>query len=337
MVFRVVPKRGLRPLDDLELVRRSRFSAVDLRVLGPSEHPRADPYPALDGRDDEELEDERGDEAGVCANRERIHAAGIAGAFELGLNETVGILMERVTIDRNGFVHLAAASAVRTHASQAYKLVIGVDTDVEVHVDGECARARAILVAPNVVHSMRARGVAVACFAEPGAMHVPYRADDTRIVIPSSAIAASLRSLATGVVRGRAVDDSSAAAEAYGLLRLEGPSRVDRRVEQALVAVAADPDASFDRIALAQRLSSTRLRHLVRESTGLSLRRHRLWHRTLAATEHVVQGAMLTQAAADAGFADLAHFTRSFAGFFGRTPSSIGMPAAVLRSYAQRL
>ena len=53
----------------------------------------------------------------------------------------------------------------------------------------------------------------------------------------------------------------------------------------------------------------------------MPFRRYRAWQRLRAAIREVAGGSSLTAAAHAAGFADQAHFTRSFRRTFGAPPS----------------
>lgn len=64
-------------------------------------------------------------------------------------------------------------------------------------------------------------------------------------------------------------------------------------------------------------LSESRLRHLFAEQTGLPFKSYILWRRLGRAVEHYAGGASLTEAAHEAGFADSAHFSRTFRRTFG--------------------
>ena len=72
-------------------------------------------------------------------------------------------------------------------------------------------------------------------------------------------------------------------------------------------------------------LSAGRLRHLFVEQTGLPFQTYLLWLRLMKAIESIVAGATLTGAAHDAGFADSAHFSRTFRRMFGVAPASLRM------------
>jgi AraC family transcriptional regulator len=70
-------------------------------------------------------------------------------------------------------------------------------------------------------------------------------------------------------------------------------------------------------------LSTSRFTHLFRQQTGLSLTRYLLWTRLLTAVAVIAQGANTTAAAHQAGFADLAHMSRTFRQTFGVMPSEL--------------
>ncbi|WP_457463161.1 helix-turn-helix domain-containing protein [Streptomyces sp. TE5632] len=76
-------------------------------------------------------------------------------------------------------------------------------------------------------------------------------------------------------------------------------------------------------------LSPPRPRTLVRESVGVPLARLRQWGRLRHAVAHLPH-ASVAGAAAEAGFADRAHLTRTSSNLLGRTPASIrrATPAA---------
>jgi transcriptional regulator GlxA family with amidase domain len=70
-------------------------------------------------------------------------------------------------------------------------------------------------------------------------------------------------------------------------------------------------------------LSKQRLRHLFVEQTGLPFRTYLLWLRLMKGLEEYSTGASLTDAAHDAGFADSAHFSRTFRRMFGTTAAAL--------------
>jgi len=75
-----------------------------------------------------------------------------------------------------------------------------------------------------------------------------------------------------------------------------------------------------ERIALPQ-LSASRLRHLCVEQIGVPPHRYDIWLRLCRALRVTMRGGSLTTGAVEAGFADSAHFTRTFRGAYGIAPS----------------
>lgn len=70
-------------------------------------------------------------------------------------------------------------------------------------------------------------------------------------------------------------------------------------------------------------LSESRFLHLFRSQVGVTYRRMQIWFRLISAFRLVTSGADLTEVAHATGFADNAHFSRSFRQTFGMSPSTL--------------
>jgi AraC-like DNA-binding protein len=248
----------------------------------------------------------------------------------------------RLSFFRDGTVHLSSGDAVAAHATPSWKVVVSLDAPMELTVGDRRSLAQVLVVPPHAAQAIRARGVTVAYLAEPGSALAPFPCADSRASTgqsglwqPGSKQRSALLHVSRELLLGRPADDPARTAEVFGLLALSR-TKPDARVVAALCAAAQNPDLDLSALALAQRVSPVRLRHLVQLHAGITLRTHKLWHRTLHAVELLLQGSSIAASAAGAGFADHAHFTRSFVRFVGRTPSSIAGETRVLSSYAAR-
>ena len=97
---------------------------------------------------------------------------------------------------------------------------------------------------------------------------------------------------------------------------------IDERISRSVVTLQAATDAvSVREVAAATGLSASRFQHLFTREVGVPFRRYRAWQRLRGAIREVAGGNSLTAAAHAAGFADQAHFTRSFRRTFGAPPS----------------
>lgn len=122
-------------------------------------------------------------------------------------------------------------------------------------------------------------------------------------------------------------ETASAAKEALAVVAGNAPPRVvsDERVLRGIVFInknLAEP-LTLQAVAGEAFLSPTRFRHLFVEQTGTALRAYVLWRRFLRAWALIRDGAAISEAAHNAGFADAAHLTRTSQRMFGFAPSAL--------------
>jgi AraC family transcriptional regulator len=107
---------------------------------------------------------------------------------------------------------------------------------------------------------------------------------------------------------------------------IPGPMpRTDERIARAieLVREKLGDAIPLGKMAAAVHLSPDRFRHLFVKETGVSFRAYLLWQRLERALAAYVAGETLTDAAHTGGFADSAHFSRTFRRMFGIAPGSV--------------
>ena len=100
---------------------------------------------------------------------------------------------------------------------------------------------------------------------------------------------------------------------------------LDERIEHAveLIRGRLDEPVRLAQIADAVFLSPDRFRHLFIEETGIRFRPYVLWLRIELALAAYAAGKSLTEASHAGGFADSAHFSRTFRRMFGIAPASL--------------
>ncbi len=194
---------------------------------------------------------------------------------------------------------------------------------------GEWQSHEAAVVPTHQVHAMDAPGAEVALvFAEPEsrdgrAIHLRYRGGVSPLPsAPADALFAAYRdgeSDAALVACARRVIAALAGGAAAAAAPLD--SRIARAIE--LLRPRLDETVKLSEIAGAVHLSPDRFRHLFLEQTGVRFRPNVLWQRVERAVAEYASGATLTQAAQAGGFADSAHFSRTFRRMFGLPPAAI--------------
>lgn len=223
-------------------------------------------------------------------------------------------------------LHVSRGEQTSWHAHYAWKVHVGLDAPVWYESDAlrvePNAGARVVVVPPSVTHRVGAVGASVTILVAPGERSTPWRGASTAFVHEGTAALRIVDAANAGLERARG-DTSGFVTE---LLRLamtsEGvPHPVDVRVRRVLASLARRPDVPLNELATAMGLSLDRLSHLVVEATGTTFRRHALWSRLVGLLSSNKQFVSIASAAAEAGFSDHAHLTRSYRALLGRSPS----------------
>jgi AraC-like DNA-binding protein len=192
----------------------------------------------------------------------------------------------------------------------------------------------AAIVAANQPHAFEARGQRIAqLFLDPEseagrALQLRYR--DKGIDALDAAVLQPLTvQLADAYERRRADSELVALAQSV-VTTLAGvtgkPGKpTDARIARALELMRKrlEQSVSLTAIAAAVHLSPERFRHLFMAETGVKFRVYLLWMRLEVALAAYVAGNTLTDAAYAGGFADAAHFSRTFRRMFGIAPASV--------------
>ncbi len=223
-------------------------------------------------------------------------------------------------------VYVGPGSSAAAHRHDAIQLIWSPDRPVVVDTEHDRLRTRAALVASRVSHALNADGnpVAVVLVEPTGALDRPLddlarRSPDLVGVQPAglavptttdaTAVAGWARSLIAAVVGAPAARPGDVRPEL-----LEAAEYIDANLGEA--PRLAD-------VATRVGLSARQLRRSFADEIGMPYRRYVLWRRLRCALLRVRDGDDLTVAAADAGFADSPHFSRTFKDTFGLTPSEV--------------
>jgi AraC family transcriptional regulator len=201
--------------------------------------------------------------------------------------------------------------------------------------DTEWATYRAAIVAANAEHAFDGGGIFIAnVFVEPEsrdgqvlqqqcAGHGIHAIADAALTGEAAALFAAYRD---------GLDDPALIAAARAVIAtlaatLAAPQgTLDPRIKRALELIRArigDETIALADIADATHLSPDRFRHLFLEQTGIRFRPYVLWLRIEVALAAYAAHSKLTAAAQAGGFADSAHFSRTFKSMFGIAPSAL--------------
>ncbi|WP_437278629.1 helix-turn-helix domain-containing protein [Sorangium sp. So ce375] len=242
--------------------------------------------------------------------------------------------MGRLNESRIGAV-IADAFAVRAstatrsslHAEHGAAILVGLEGEVTVtEPGGGVVRGRAVVVPPDVWHAAVSPGPTLGFLYDPEEM--PHVAGHARVLGGPSPLEGRLLSRLDAAVAAHRASLSrpdvldGLARELAAWLAEASPRRApDGRVARVLEALR-DP-AGDRRLALSRAgISEAHLQALFVRDVGLPIRTFQLWRRLLAALGSFAR-LDATGAAHAAGFADLAHFSRTCRRMLGYSPSEL--------------
>lgn len=211
-----------------------------------------------------------------------------------------------------------------THQHHAVQLVWSLEGEVNLQLGGRSLATAVTLIPASTPHALDVRGPVVMWLVERHAA-LGLALDELARGEHEAAVHAELT--ATGPPDIAGPTDALASWAAGALRRLTGVTSLEGSVSEPIVRVLAAVDTgALNELAAAAKvacLSPTRLTHRFGAEVGLPFRRFVLWSRVKRAVIAVQAGHDLTRAAIEAGFADSAHFSRTFRKTIGLAPSSV--------------
>jgi AraC-like DNA-binding protein len=230
-------------------------------------------------------------------------------------------------------LYVGSLERVDWHLHGAPVFIAGIGGDFRLRLPGgDWVSCRAAVIPAGVRHALDLAGEPLAAFyPEPtlagmsALIRLGHAWDEREhILLGRHAEVGAFRDLYENAASihwsGEALDDLLGFA-----LRRDRGNALDPRLATVMVLLDQHPDdlTHAETLALAQGLSVSRFLHLFSDQVGVPFRRYRIWNRIRAATRMALAGGTFTDAAANAGFADSAHFTRCFRETFGLTPSHV--------------
>lgn len=229
---------------------------------------------------------------------------------------------------------LGAMEDASAHAHHALQVAVGLTGTFVLETPAETFECRSVVISPDQIHRFRGGG------GEQAIILLDTESSVAQHVRSSMCKGAGVREFDVALVQptleqleasiGKPLDCDRAKTLCQQMLsELAGESPkslpLDPRIQMALGFAQSQPELKTPLKAVAEAvgLSEGRLVHLFKQQVGIPIRRYLLWLRIIHAIENLFANVSLTTAAHNAGFADSAHFTRTFRRMFGVTPSEL--------------
>jgi AraC-like DNA-binding protein len=217
-----------------------------------------------------------------------------------------------------GWAAFRGASAGNSaHAHPSLQIALSHIGLVTVHGQQGAIAGQAVVVAPNVVHTLQPADYVTLILVEPQTHLARYFADQFKgdgIGVLDRHVAANIRM--NGLLPA-CLDDVIASLPS-------APLSLDPRVESALALLQErDKQPLIGHIAQRVGISTSRLRVIAKQHLGVSLSDWIIWRKLERAGHLLAQGSNIANAAYGAGFADQSHFARAMRSHFGITAKMI--------------
>jgi AraC family transcriptional regulator len=221
------------------------------------------------------------------------------------------------------------------HAHHAIQLTISAGGSFGFRIGTDVVEGPVVLIAPDVPHAYDAVGRNAMIFIEPesriGTAAMRQLADRPVARLAPETFT-DLAERMSCIWQPPRPDDATLVKLGKELaLRLAADDlaarTTDVRIARVLEVLSVDTERrlSVQRAADIACLSESRFSHLFVAEVGLPFRTYMLWQRLMRAVEGISAGTSLTAAAHNAGFADSAHFSRTFHRMFGLPASLLQM------------
>ncbi len=223
------------------------------------------------------------------------------------------------------------------HRHHALQITYSIKGGFEIGLNGEWVSGPIVAVASDTEHVFRASGAAAHLFIDADsavgrALSAELFGKSAIVRVETAVAKSSLEALIN------CFDQNSPEAELMALGRkivdqwsaIVMPKAADGRVHRMIAFAGTHLDGKLSLPSAADHinLSPSRASHLFVENTGLAFKTYVLWLRLERAVELYASGKSLTEAAHEAGFADSAHFSRTFRRTFGLPAASLRLTAS---------
>jgi AraC-like DNA-binding protein len=217
----------------------------------------------------------------------------------------------------------------RQHRHYAIQLSIPINSFVDVELtEKNISTESPVLIKPNISHRITSNEEQFLLLINPASTIGHFwnkTAANTVSEINHPVIAALLAVLKDGALdTGERRSKINSLIKSYDCFCDSFIHQGDDRINKALGYLASQTNrvVPLDEIAGVCALSPDRFLHLFKKETGMTYRRAQLWAKLVDAIP-LMRNYSVTQTAYEAGFADSAHFSRTFRENFGFSPREV--------------
>jgi AraC-like DNA-binding protein len=224
-------------------------------------------------------------------------------------------------VDTGIAVFIGSIYDTSAHAHHAIQIVLGLQADINIVISDKNIQTRCVIVARNVEHRLICKnGIQILLLIEPESVF----GKEIQGIVPDKYLEFEIQN---GILE-RMMTESNFPQISIGYIKgILGNALntsiskrlIDKRIELVLRSIEALPvkKTACKKLTKTTNLSESRLQHLFKLETGISIKHYLLWRKMIDGIMYVVGGVNFTEAAYNAGFSDSAHMSRTFKKMFG--------------------
>ncbi|MDM5277664.1 AraC family transcriptional regulator [Paenibacillus silvae] len=237
-------------------------------------------------------------------------------------------------------VHSNAIDA-ETHQHTFIQVTIALESDFEIEIQGEVLRTTGIVLNSNVTHRLQGSGqplvlLLIDSTSTIGAAFKQYMGKRDYSNFPSELSKEVAKFITAQLPQ---IHDAGSYSlflqELITIFHLDytQPAITDARIKELIQRMkqCTDPEHSIRTYAEQFGLSSSRISHLFKENTGISLSGYLVLHKLQKACYLIFQGTSITDAALAAGFDTPSHFANTSKRLLGMTAKDIRKDSVFLQ------
>jgi len=227
----------------------------------------------------------------------------------------------RLLVDKGIALYMGKSLQTNFHSHHVLQIAIIIKGTYAIYIGEHIYRNQSVLIQSNVKHKhSTGNGVQLSLFIDPMSnlgrcLRANYPSDfllfDAKPQLVNGLLQAFSRSCPdTQEIKNLII-------KAFNLQ--PKTTKIDSRISQLLEQIEASnfEGEKIGALCAGIYLSESRIRHLFKQQTGISIKRYCLWGKIRKALYYISQGESLIQAAYHANFSDYAHLSRTVKEMFG--------------------
>lgn len=215
------------------------------------------------------------------------------------------------------------------HSTLTKAAVVGLENEIQTRVEGQMnwVKDPSFIFDGSLSHQSEYRGAVGIMLADPGSqLGAIFSREAGKAQLCRSPVLARQLVKCCSRIAGTSSTENyrEILSESFPVSQIS-KSINDDRLARILDRLVRSPQASFSATDLSKSvgMSSSWLQHEFTNTVGLPLRAFRKWFRMKSAIISLRQGASIAEAALAGGFYDQAHFSNTFKGIFGLSPTLV--------------